>query len=125
MSAGWLYVALGGALGSVGRYALALALRAPAAAFPFATLAANVAGSTLIGMLAALLPPEASALRVFLMAGVLGGFTTMSSFSLEVVVLLGQGRWGSAAVYLAGSLVGCLGGCALGQVLGGALRPAL
>jgi CrcB protein len=125
MSAGWLYVALGGALGSVGRYAVALALRAPAATFPFATLAVNVLGSTLIGMLAALLPPDALALRVFLMAGVLGGFTTMSTFSLEVVLLLGQGRWPVAGVYLAGSLLGCLGGCALGHALGGVLRTTL
>jgi CrcB protein len=125
MSAAWLYVALGGALGSVARYAVALALRGPAATFPFATLAVNVLGSTLIGMLAALLPPDATVPRVFLMAGVLGGFTTMSSFSLEVVVLLAQGRWPVAALYLASSLLGCIFGCAVGHALGGGLRSML
>jgi CrcB protein len=125
MSAAWLYVAVGGALGSVARYAVALALQGPAATFPFATLAVNVLGSTLIGTLAALLPLDAAAPRVFLMAGVLGGFTTMSSFSLEVVVLFGQGRWPVAGLYLAISLLGCTLGCAVGHALGGGLRSMI
>lgn len=118
----YLCVALGGALGSMARYALALALRAAPGTWPTATLLVNVLGSIVIGVLAAKLPLSAVAGRALLMTGVLGGFTTMSSFSLEVVTLAEQGRFGHACAYASATLAFCLSGCFVGLLLGGAGR---
>jgi CrcB protein len=89
-----LLVALGGALGSVGRYAVVtLAQAVSPAAFPYGTLAVNVLGCFAIGCLGALVEvratfgPEA---RAFLFVGVLGGFTTFSSFAYETTGFLRQ-----------------------------------
>lgn len=77
-----LLVVAGGMLGTAARLALALAIR-DAAGIPLATLAANVAGALLIGVLAGRLP-SSSDLRVFLGTGILGGFTTYSAFAVGV-----------------------------------------
>ncbi len=80
---GVVYVALGGAAGSVLRYLLSLAI--PAAAFPWPTLAVNLLGSAAIGVAAGLgLQGEA---RLLVVTGFLGGFTTFSAFSLETATL--------------------------------------
>jgi CrcB protein len=107
-----LYVAAGGALGSwlrflVGR-AWTLAIGPIAAStFPWATLTVNVAGSFAMGMLAGWLArfgAHGEGWRLLLGVGVLGGFTTFSSFSLEFALLVERGTLGAAAVYVAASL---------------------
>jgi fluoride exporter len=108
----WIWVALGGSLGSLLRYALQGKVHSAfPGAFPMGTLAVNLIGSTLIGILAAVFAlagmPAATAAqgRVFLMAGVLGGFTTFSAFTLENVELLRAGEWRMALLYLLSSNV--------------------
>jgi fluoride exporter len=112
----WILVALGSALGGVLRYALDLLARGRTGdEATWGIVVANVLGSFCIGLSFALLP--AGAARTFVATGVLGGFTTFSTFSLHAVTYAQQGRWGLAAAYVAGSLVGALGGCALGLCL--------
>lgn len=96
-------VFLGGGLGSVARYALAEALRPgrPATGdFPWATLLVNLAGAATIGLLAPRLADREPA-RLLLAVGVLGGFTTFSTFALEAARLAQAGHWGRAAAYVA------------------------
>ena len=125
---GYLWVALGGALGSVARYACAaLGVRVFGAAFPWSTLFVNVTGSIVIGVLAALATADAKPLvtgdaRAFLMIGVLGGFTTFSSFSLETLNLARAGQLAAAGWNVAGSVVLCLVGVGLGYLAGGAFN---
>lgn len=122
MSARLLFaVGIGAALGSLARYLVSLAALAMLGAhFPAGTLAANVAGSFLIALLAAReeaggLGSTASALWL---AGFCGGFTTFSVFSLETLIFLQDGRHGAAAGYVAASLVLWLAGAACGWRLG-------
>jgi len=115
-----LWVALGGALGSVARYAFSgIAVRWLGAEFPYGTLFVNVAGSFTIGLLAALVASDGRPLlgadaRAFLLVGVLGGFTTFSSFSLETLNLARSGALGPAILNVAGSVVLCLAAVSLG-----------
>ena len=89
----WLAIAVGGALGSVARHGVNVLIhgRWPVARFPFATLIVNVAGCLIIGLLAGLLISERIALRFywreFLFVGILGGFTTYSTFGLDTITL--------------------------------------
>ena len=114
------YVALGGALGSVARYAVSLgAARWLGAAFPWGTLIVNVAGSFAIGLLAALVtadgrPTLGTDARAFVMIGILGGFTTFPSYSLETLNLARAGAVGAAAANAGLSLVLCLAAVWLG-----------
>jgi fluoride exporter len=105
----WMWVATGGALGSVGRYALGTSLtRVLGPGFPWGTLVVNVAGSLAMGILAFGLAhrwPGAEHLRIFLMTGILGGFTTFSAFSLDAMVLAQRGEVAWAAAYVLGSVV--------------------
>ena len=116
----YVWVALGGALGSVARFAVSLgALRWLGTGFPWGTLLVNVAGSFAIGLLAALVAADGRPLlgadaRAFLLVGVLGGFTTFSSFSLETLELARVGALGAASLNVALSLVLCLAGAWLG-----------
>jgi CrcB protein len=116
----YLWVALGGALGSVARYAVSLgAVRFLGAGFPWGTLLVNVAGSFAIGLLAALVtadgrPALGGDARAFVMIGILGGFTTFSSFSLETLDLARSGALGAAAVNAGLSLSFCLAAVWLG-----------
>jgi len=110
----FLLVFLGGGLGAGLRYGAALlvagrgtGLGPEAAAFPWATLAVNLVGSFLIGVLAGLLAGRETA-RLVLVTGLLGGFTTFSAFSLDTLTLLGSGRAGFALGYVAASVVGGL-----------------
>ncbi|MBB3972056.1 fluoride efflux transporter CrcB [Hansschlegelia beijingensis] len=120
-----LLVALGGALGSVARYLVNVASsRVFGMGFPWGTLTVNVVGGFAMGLLAALLALKGGSqeTRVFLMTGVLGGFTTFSAFSLDAVALWERGAAGLAAGYVAASValsIGALfGGLALGRALG-------
>ncbi|MGK7862705.1 fluoride efflux transporter FluC [Falsiroseomonas sp. E2-1-a4] len=98
-----LLVALGGAIGSVLRYAIALLTVAQfGVTFPWGTLAVNVLGSAAIGLAAAL--GVQGEMRLLLVTGLLGGFTTFSAFSLETGFLFERNPW-IAAAYVAASLV--------------------
>jgi CrcB protein len=116
----YLWVALGGALGSVARYGCSgLAVRWLGASFPWGTLFVNVAGSFAIGLLATLVTTDGrhalgSDARAFLLVGVLGGFTTFSSFSLETLNLARAGAVGAVGANVALSVVLCLAGASLG-----------
>jgi CrcB protein len=113
-----LLVALGGALGSALRYLVATAALAwLGPGFPWGTLAVNLAGSFLIGVvqqaaLEALLMSEET--RLFLTAGVMGGLTTYSAFSYDTVRLLETGAWWTAWLNVAVTTAACVFLCFLG-----------
>lgn len=117
----YLAIALGGALGSVLRFALNEAISNRfGRAFPWGTLSINVVGSFLIGVLVVLLLERwevSPAVRLGLMVGVLGGFTTFSSFSLEVVNLMQNGAFLRAMTYVAASVTSCILAAAAGIYL--------
>ncbi len=117
-------VALGGAAGALCRHVTqVLAVRAFGAAFPWGTLGINVAGSLAMGLVAALLLDRHGLSRasLFLMSGVLGGFTTYSTFSLETLRLVEGGEPARAAAYALASLCLTVGGCWAGLSIGRAL----
>jgi CrcB protein len=110
----WIWVAVGGALGSVARFWLATVMAAlTGPRFPWGTLLINVVGSFVIGCFGTLtgsrgvwsVPPN---VRVFVMVGICGGFTTFSSFSLQTLELLQSGAFLSAGGYIIGSFALCL-----------------
>jgi len=112
-------IALGGGLGALARYGLAVALPTPPGHFPWATFVTNVAGCFLIGVLMVLVTEVWAAhrlVRPFLGVGFLGGFTTFSTYAVEIHGLLRPGTVGVAFAYLAGTLV-----CAMLAVLAGVL----
>ncbi len=117
----YVYVAIGGALGSMGRYGFGLAAsRWFGDAFPWGTIAINIIGSFVIGFFAALTMPDgalpASAnMRTFVMVGICGGFTTFSSFSLQTLSLARDGNWFAAMGNIVLSVVCCLLAVTAGQ----------
>ena len=106
----FLMVAAGGALGAMARYAtgLAAARLMGAAAWPWGTFAANVIGGLLIGLVTGWIAyrgaAQSEAIRLFAVVGVLGGFTTFSAFSLEVVSLLERREMATATLYVLASV---------------------
>lgn len=113
-----LLVGFGGAVGSLGRYGVGMLMaRLVGLAFPWGTLLVNVLGGLAMGVLSARVGPDQEHLRLLIGVGVLGGFTTFSTFSLEAVRLLQQ-QPGAGALYIAASLVLSVGACWLGLLLG-------
>jgi len=117
-----LGVAVGGALGSLLRWWMSGAVqRLTGSVFPWGTFAVNAFGSFAIGVIAALsleralVPP---AVRVFLITGILGGFTTFSAFSYETFGLLRDAQWGPALGYSLGSVAVGVTCATLGFALG-------
>ena len=114
-----VWVALGGAVGSVARALVGMALRS---SFPWATLLINVTGSLLIGGLMARLGPaeseSAASLRSLLVVGFCGGFTTFSTFSWQTLEQMQKGQWGAAAANVLLSVTLCLLAVWLGFRLG-------
>ena len=108
-------VALGGALGSVGRYGVGLAL-ARYEAFPIGTLLANILGSLLIGVCAGMFEGDQKGrpAALFLMIGFCGGFTTFSAFSSDTLGLLEAEQWFRAMVYISASILLCITAAAAG-----------
>ena len=105
-----LLVALGGAIGAVGRHLLGIqTLRLFGPGFPYGTLAANLLGGLVMGALVGFLAHRGGAdqerLRLLLGVGVLGGFTTFSAYSLELARMIETRAWGQAAAYGAGSTI--------------------
>ena len=103
-----LSVALGGAVGATARYFLGNHLETwVGAEFPWSTLTINIVGSFMLGVfvaLSALIWSPSATLRAFLVIGVLGGFTTFSAFSLDVMLLAERGRLETALLYSLASL---------------------
>ena len=128
MNIAYLWVALGGALGSVSRFWLSGLVAARfGETFPWGTLAINITGSFLIGALAAFADPDGRYLispgaRQLLMIGVCGGYTTFSSFSLQTLRLAQDGEWLYAAGYVLLSVALCLAAVWLGYALGAAFN---
>jgi CrcB protein len=115
----YFIVFLGAGIGGVLRYGVSLlaALLFDVQAFPYGTLAINVTGSFAMGLIAEYfvvrtgLPQH---LRLFLTTGILGGFTTFSSFSLEAVLLYRRGDLVDGTIYIVLSVALCLGALTLG-----------
>jgi CrcB protein len=110
-------VGVGGMLGSVARYLAQLAALRLGAAFPVDTLAVNVLGSFLIGLVygwSEKAEDPAPAWRLFLTTGFCGGFTTFSAFSLESISLLKSGNLSYTFLYICGSVLSGLGACLAG-----------
>jgi CrcB protein len=113
-----MLVGAGSALGGVARLAVyTVATKLGMDTFPWGTLAVNVAGSGVIGWLAAASPPTSVEWRYFLMTGVCGGFTTFSTFSLDVMNMLRAGESAKALAYVAMQMVACLGAVWVGHWL--------
>ena len=126
-----LWVAIGSALGGAARYGFTLwAARAWGESFPWGTLVINILGSFVIGLVFSLtmadgpLPASAN-VRLFVMSGIFGGFTTFSAFSLQAMLLLRDGEWGPALAYMVGSVVLCLAAVFLGHWLATRVGVAL
>ena len=127
-----LWIALGGAIGSVARYWLAiLVARLAGGTFPWGTLLINILGSFVIAYFGTLTMPEGPRpasvdMRLFVMVGLCGGFTTFSSFSFQTIELLRGGESARALAYIVGSVALCLAGTVLGHYLAqlGAIAPA-
>jgi CrcB protein len=105
-----LLVGIGGAIGSIARYGSGVLVgRLWPTTFPLATMLVNISGSLVMGLfigwLARTTPTWQADARLFVAVGVLGGFTTLSSFSLDTVVLFERGEIGQAALYVLGSVV--------------------
>lgn len=112
-----LAVCFGASLGALCRWLLGVWLNGPGAAWPWGTLAVNLGGGYLVGLLLGLLAgqPEVPVwLRLFLLTGFLGGMTTFSTFSGETVSMLMRGAYLSAGGYAAISLLGSLAATVLG-----------
>lgn len=120
-----LFVALGGAIGAwlrflVGRFWVATLGPLRAGAFPYGTTTVNVLGSLAMGLLIGWMARSGShgeATRHFLAIGLLGGFTTFSSFSLDAISLIERGAVGTAALYVALSLIAGFAGLWIGLLM--------
>jgi CrcB protein len=124
------WVAIGGAIGSVARFWLTeFSARLWGGEFPWGTIIANVTGSFLIGLIAALPVMGPRELlgplgRQFLMVGIMGGYTTFSSFSLQTLTMMQNGHVGKAIANVGGSVALCLIAVALGYAAGAAVSAA-
>ena len=122
-----LVVALGGAIGTFGRYALALAMAPISQGVPWGTVIINIGGSFVIGFFGTLTLsqgryPVPETLRLFVLVGLCGGFTTFSSFSLQTLDLLRAGAFNRALVNVGASVALCLCAVALGHALAAQLN---
>jgi fluoride exporter len=118
----WLFVAMGGALGSMSRYGVARLWPTSPGGFPVPTLTVNLLGSFAIGLLYIWLGVRAGtagdSARLFWMTGVLGGFTTYSAFALESTLL---GFSAVGLLYMGLTIVGCFGAAWAGRLIATAL----
>jgi CrcB protein len=117
----YLVAAAGGVLGALTRWGVAEALPHPTGSWPWATLLVNVTGCLALGLLITALfarYPDRPWLRPFLGTGVLGGYTTFSTFAVDAVVLADAGAVGTAVGYVVASVVGGVLAAGTGVVLG-------
>lgn len=120
--AAYFWITLGSALGGVARYALTRLTLDSSSSFPWGTILINVIGCFVIGFFGTLTYPgsrfEASEnIRLFVMVGLCGGFTTFSSFSLQTFDLIRTGEFSRALANVVLSVVICLGAVALGHMV--------
>jgi CrcB protein len=117
----YLVVFIGGGIGSMLRHGVnVICARLFGIGFPFGTFAVNVSGSIVMGLLAGYFAFKGEATqiwRLFLMTGILGGYTTFSAFSLDSVLLFERGQCGLAALYVVASVVLSIGGLFAGLAL--------
>jgi len=119
----YIWVAVGGAIGTLGRYWLSgVVARAIGETFPWGTLVINVTGSFIIGFFATLTGPDGrifapTDVRQFVMIGICGGYTTFSSFSLQTLNLMHDGEWLYAGANIVLSVVACLIAVWVGHML--------
>lgn len=124
----YIWIALGGAVGSVGRYAIGGAIAGGVSeVFPWGTFVVNVTGCFMIGLFATLTGPDGRVavppdFRQFFLVGVCGGYTTFSSFSLQTLTLARDGDMTRASLNVIGSVLFCLIGVWLGTMAGAALN---
>src|SRR5215213_8060200 len=117
----FLLVCLGGAVGSGARYLTVVwATRVLGIGFPYGTFLVNVIGSMVIGAVVQLVAP--SELRLFLVTGVLGGFTTYSSFNEETLLLVRTGAYGTAIANVLLTVIACLVAGVVGVMIARAMR---
>ena len=124
----YLLAALGGALGALARWAVTTALPHARGGWPWATLLVNLSGCLVIGALLAVLLarfPDSPWLRPFLAVGILGGYTTYSTFAVDVVQLAGAGRSALAVAYVLASVVGGVLAVVVGLLAGRAAVRAV
>lgn len=119
----YFWIGLGSALGGIGRFWISGIVSKHCASFPLGTLTVNVTGSFLIGLLASIEDPSGRWIvsptgRQFLIIGLLGGYTTFSSFSLQTLTLARDGSWGLAGLNVLGSVILCLTFVWLGHLIG-------
>ena len=116
-----LFIAAGGAIGAVGRYAVMTAVsHLLGAGYPYGTIMVNLIGSFVLGGLVESLKyfsAISNEMHVFLIVGVLGSFTTFSTFSMDVVVLMQRNELFAAGLYILGAIVVSIGGLFLAMIL--------
>ncbi len=114
---GFLFVALGGAIGAVARYAISLI--PVKTEFPILTLVTNIIGAVLIGFIVGITGKHKVSPNTVLLlkTGVCGGFTTFSTFSLEAYNLFGDRQYLCGGFYIALSIIGCIFGVMCGEKL--------
>lgn len=123
----YLLIALGGACGTLARFFVGLAAAPFSHTLPWGTIGINIAGSFVIGFFGTLTLahgrfPVSENIRLFVMIGFCGGFTTFSSFSLQTLELLRNGAGARAAINIVLSVVLCLGAVALGHTIAARLN---
>ena len=117
-----LIVALGGALGTLARYLISLAALPISEKLPWGTIGINITGSLLIGFFGTLTLahgryPVSENIRLFVMVGFCGGYTTFSSFSLQTLDLIRNGTMARAGVNIAASVILCIAAVAIGHLV--------
>jgi fluoride exporter len=122
-----LTVMIGGAIGTLARYVVSLLALPISRELPWGTIAINISGSFVIGFFGTLTLahgryPVSENARLFVMAGLCGGYTTFSAFSLQTLDLLRAGALGRAAINVAASVVLCVGAVTVGHLAGSRLN---
>ena len=127
----WIAVGLGGAAGAMARHGVNGLVHHhwPLLRFPLATVIVNIVGCCLFGLLAGAVAsgrlPMSVSWREFVFVGVLGGFTTFSTFGFETVALVRAGASGQAVLNIALQLAGGIGGLSVGLLIAERMRPAV
>ena len=119
---GFLFVAMGGAIGAMARYAISLI--PVKSEFPLLTLVTNIIGAILIGFIVGITGKHkvSDNTVLFLKTGICGGFTTFSTFSLEAYNLFGDKQYMRGGLYVALSCIGCIFGVLCGEKISGIIK---